>query len=99
MPYNSALNFQGAANCTSANVIGTQVYLGTAFSDPAAAATFNSTSGFTITLQNCLNNSETINDSLTCNGSGNGISSDPVNNPEVQVSGSVYPSQEGMPQD
>jgi len=46
---------------------------------------------FSITITNCLN------DSLaSCNGSGPGISSDPANNPEVQVSGSVSPPQESI---
>ncbi len=46
---------------------------------------------FSITIENCLDNS-----AATCNQGGNGISGDPANNPEAQLSGSVTPPQEGM---
>ena len=97
--YTNTKSNRGAAGPCGAG----SLYLGTAYGTAIIGAfannvSFNATSGFSITIQNCLNNSETINSLPTCNGSGNGKSSDPVNNPEAQVSGSVFPSQEGMQQ-
>jgi hypothetical protein len=71
----------------------TPQFLGTAYSFKPS---FTSTSGFSITIQNCLNDSEPA--PRACNGGGDGISGDPVNNPEVTVSGTVFPSQEGIQQ-
>jgi len=98
MPYtlNPSTNNRGAL---TANCSGTGSFLGTAYNvtnpvngliGPYYSPSTNPTIGFSITIQNCLNDSAS-----TCNAGGNGISSDPVNNPEVQVSGSVVPSQEG----
>ena len=107
MAYNSnTLSTRGAGSCTSNN---SPLYLGTAFTNPFSTiaptyskipATFTSTSGLSITIQNCLNNSALKNAVLSCNGTNTnpGTSSDPVNNPEVQLSGNVFPSQEGMAQ-
>ncbi len=75
-------------------------FLGTANSITQTAGTtlpsspYFNTSGpllFSINILNCLNNSAS-----SCNGSGMGVSSDPTGNPEVQLSGSVIPSQESM---
>lgn len=86
MAYNdSGAGTRGAASC---NGVGNTLYLGTAYSSPAASATFNSATGFSITLQNCLNNSAS-----SCLGSS---STDPANNPQVQLSGSVIPAQESF---
>jgi len=79
----------GAGPCNgNVNISAGPVYLGTAFADPAV--TFSSQYLFSIKIQNCLNNA---NPPGTCSLSG--TSTDPANNPEVQVSGSVYPSQVG----
>jgi prepilin-type N-terminal cleavage/methylation domain-containing protein len=65
-------------------------FLGTAYSiSHPSAPLFNSTTGFSITIQNCLN------DSLaTC--SSTGTSTDLANNPEVQLTGSVFPPQQSF---
>ena len=74
---------------------GTTQYLGTAYSITNlngvnnSPPTFNSTNGFSITIQNCLNNAAAA--PAAC--SATGTSGDPVNNPEVQLSGSVFPPQ------
>jgi len=94
-------NPRGATRCPSAPVAnlipnpatGANItILGTANTGFAALPpTFTSSASqllFSITLQNCLNNS-----AASCNGGGAGISSDPANNPEVVVSGSITPSQ------
>lgn len=106
LPYASTATsgqLRGAANCNFANADGFTVTagptnLGTSNNDFMTNATFNtngtnvgSTMLFTLTLQNCLNNA-----AASCNGGGAGISSDPVNNPEVSLTGSVTPTQEGM---
>jgi prepilin-type N-terminal cleavage/methylation domain-containing protein len=81
-------SYRGAAPCTSGSSNFT--YLGTAYSMTSPTATYSASTGFSITLQNCLN------DSLaSCNGSGVGVSSDPADNPEVSISGSVFPQQQG----
>jgi hypothetical protein len=90
---------RGAASCN----VNSAFYLGTAFTNPfsTTSASFSPTTGvFSVTLQNCLNNSALYNSALSCNGAGAnpGTSSDPVNNPEVQLSGSVTPSQVGLQQ-
>jgi len=86
MPYYSlSTPSQGAVSCTG---VANSEYLGTAASNPVTSAAFNSTSGFSITINNCLNNSAS-----TCSG---GNSTDQANNPSVQLSGSIFPSQEGM---
>jgi prepilin-type N-terminal cleavage/methylation domain-containing protein len=82
-------SFRGAAApCTAASA--NYTFLGTAFSiSNPAAPTYTATNGFSITIQNCYN------DSLgSC--SATGTSTDPANNPEIQLSGSVTPPQEGM---
>lgn len=72
---------RGAGDCPAGST-----FLGTAFS--VAPAFVPATGNFSITIQNCLN------DSLaTC--SATGTSTDPANNQEVQLSGSVIPPQEG----
>lgn len=90
MPYNDSASYRGAASCKSAQVTVGPAYLGTAYSiiNPNPPS-FNSTTGFSITIQNCLNNALT-----TCDPSG--ISRNPGSNPEVQLSGSVIPSQESF---
>ena len=70
-------------------------FLGTAFINPVSSITFNSTSGFSITLLNCLNNAALAPAACSVSGPPSG---DPVNNPEIMLSGSVFPSQEGMQQ-
>jgi hypothetical protein len=50
---------------------------------------------FTITLNNCLNNAATGSESCTSAAS----SEDQVNNPEVELTGSVVPTQEGVLQE
>ena len=95
MPYADQPPYRGASNCngSGADFAGPQ-YLGTAFSNPAV--TFSATAGgqmaFSITIQNCLTNaaSSCFNSDPT--------KLDPANNPEVTISGSVFPSQEGMQQ-
>jgi len=102
---------RGATSCTAAIAAGTvipnpttgsnQTFLGSANTGFANLPPTFTSDGvqllFTITLQNCLNNS-----AASCNGNGAnpgstpGVSSDPVNNPEVVVSGSASPSQESM---
>jgi len=103
MPYNSSsLPYRGASSCNAAsnpNISVQPVYLGTAFTNPTA--TFSSAAGgqmvFSLTIQNCLNDTP-VAAGGTCNPSLPGGSSNPASNPGVQVSGSVYPSQEGMQQ-
>jgi prepilin-type N-terminal cleavage/methylation domain-containing protein len=86
-----AAGFRGASGaCTTA-----AQFLGSAFSitNPTAPVFTDSVATnqlqFSITIQNCLNNSL-----ATC--SATGTSTDPANNPEIQLTGSVTPSQEGM---
>ncbi len=95
-PYSTTAPNRGAGRCDTSAA--GQVYLGTAFAtgvltNPVTSISFNSTTGFSITLKNCFDNSAS-----SCDGSGDGISSDPVHNPEVKLSGSVFPAQEGMTQ-
>jgi hypothetical protein len=73
-----------SAVCTTASQ-----FLGSAYSIgvPSFAPSSNLLL-FSIKVTNCLNNTL-----ATCQA--NGTSSDPANNPEVQVSGSVFPLQEG----
>jgi len=92
--YTPGANPRGAASCaTSANIIpgSGPTFLGTAYSmTPQFSATGQLL--FSMTIQNCLNNS-----AQSCNaGATPGTSSDPANNPEVQLSGSVIPTQESM---
>jgi len=89
MPYIDSASNRGAANCLSGTETVGPFYLGTAYSIVTPVPTFTSTTGFSITIQNCLNNSL-----ASCNSSG--TSTDPANNPEVQVSGSVIPFQESF---
>jgi hypothetical protein len=91
--YDHSLSYRGANNCSGSS---NPMYLGTAFN---ISPSFSPTTGvFSVTLQNCLNDSETQNSLLTCNGGGSGISSDLTNNPESSLSGSVTPSQVGLQQ-
>ena len=92
--YTPGNNPRGATSCAaSTNLLSAVTFLGTANS---MAMVFTKTTPlFSITLQNCLNNTGTT----TCNGNGAfpgttpGISSDPANNPEVSITGSVIPTQ------
>lgn len=75
----------------------TGTFLGTAITNPFktglnAVISFNATSGLTITIQNCLDNtaSSCFNSDPT--------KQDPVNNPQVTLTGSVFPSQSGVQQ-
>ena len=79
-PYRGA-----AAPCTSSSA--NYTFLGTAYSAPTIAFV-GSTGSFTVTLTNCLSNA-----AGSC--SSTGTSTDQINNPEVQISGSVFPGQEG----
>jgi prepilin-type N-terminal cleavage/methylation domain-containing protein len=84
-----AINPRGASKCsTSGSLIAGQpiTFLGTAFSITNPAPSFDSTKGFSITIQNCLDNT-----AGTC--SNTGTSTDPSTNPEVQISGSIFPPQ------
>jgi prepilin-type N-terminal cleavage/methylation domain-containing protein len=95
---NDAAGYRGASGaCATA-----AQFLGSAFSItnlPVGSTLpqspyFSPSSGimtFSIVIENCLDDS-----AATCNSGGNGVSGDPANNPEVQLSGSVTPSQEGM---
>jgi len=77
---------RGAASCSSSPAPSQgPLYLGTASGNPFSLATtsFNSTSGFSMTIQNCLDNSQASGNCGT------------PNNPSVQLSGSVFPSQVG----
>lgn len=67
-----------AANCCAV----TNSFIGTAYS---VSTSFNPTNGFSVTIQNCLNDYASTCFSAT---------PDPVNNPQVTVSGSVFPLQE-----
>jgi len=93
--YDSTINpSRGAGACntsTPSGPISSALYLGTAQSNPfstssALPASFSSTSGFSITLYNCLDNTLT---SGACGSS---------NNPTATLSGSVFPSQVGVQQ-
>ena len=86
---------RGATSCANAIAGGTaiayngnnQTFLGTAFSSFAGIPpTYSATNGFSITIQNCLNDA-----AASCNATG--TSTDPANNPEVQVTGNVFPPQ------
>ena len=88
---------RGASSCGAAATAHTLIagsnitFLGTAFSiselnSVATPPTFDTTGGFSITIQNCLD------DSLaSCNISG--TSTALATNPEVQLSGSIFPPQ------
>jgi hypothetical protein len=109
MPYVSSAitgDLRQAFNCEFApvpipiNGVRGPIVLGTSNTDFANNATFiaNGTQLlFSLTIQNCLNNT-----ALSCNGNGlipgltPGHSSDEANNPEAKVSGSVVPAQESM---
>ncbi len=87
-PYNSSVTPGfGATNCSGA-VAPPALYLGTASNMPSIA--FNPTAGFSITIQNCLNNA-----APSCNFL-DPTKQDPANNPQVSVSGTTFPSQEGF---
>jgi len=94
MAYNdNGAGTRGAASCHG---VANALYLGTAYSisnlsGASSPPSFTSTTGFSMTIQNCLNNA---NPPGTCKSTG--TSTDPANNPEVQVSGSVIPSQESF---
>ena len=89
MPYLPTMApYRGAASCTH---VANAQYLGTAFSNPTVTfGVDGSNSGnqllFTVSLQNCLDNS-----AASCQ-----AGTDQANNPEIQVSGSAFPTQEGM---
>ena len=106
MPYRSDLPSSafGAADCDTGPVASGAgpLYLGSAdqisSSSNPSAPSFTSSGNqmlFSITITNCLDNSVATG---TCNSGGAGVSGDPVNNPEVQLSGSISPPQEGMQQ-
>ena len=104
---NVNVNPRGASSCPTAVTNNTIIpagasptFLGSAYSitNPAGSTLLQTpvfvTSGpllFSINILNCLNDSAT-----SCNHGVNGTSSDPVNNPEVAITGSVTPSQESM---
>ncbi len=79
-------SFRGAYPCALVNGPNVIRSAGTAYANPVV--NFSATTGFSITIQNCLNNTAS-----SCKSTG--TSTDPINNPEVQVSGSVFPPQEG----
>jgi hypothetical protein len=83
--YNLTTVTRGATAAAAAACLGSGTFLGTAYS---ATTTFSSTTNgpFAITLQNCLN------DSATSCFNANSALQDPVNNPQVTLSGTVYPS-------
>ena len=87
--YDYTKAYQGAGKCTGA----TSTYLGTAASNPVLSINFSTTTatGFNITINNCLNNS-----AGSCFAQSAPV--DPVNNPQVSLSGNVFPAQEGMNQ-
>jgi hypothetical protein len=87
MTYNTASSHRGAGSCigSSSNF----QFLGTAYSMTNPSPAFTSASGFSITIQNCLNDS-----AASCYNA-NPALQDPINNPQVQVSGSVFPPQQG----
>jgi hypothetical protein len=88
--YSAGGDPRGAASCTaSPNITSGPTFLGTAYSITNPSSSLNSTTGFSITIQNCLNDS-----ALGCNSSG--ISTLPANNPEVQITGTVFPPQESF---
>ena len=87
---------RGAKTCAASG--NTTTFLGSA--DGITPAFTNASAGqltFSITINNCLNDTTAAG---TCNGNGQspgstpGVSSDPVNNPEVSLSGSIIPTQE-----
>jgi prepilin-type N-terminal cleavage/methylation domain-containing protein len=90
VPYNllDSLGHRGlaaAATCT-------REFVGSAYNIDSPAPPTYSSGVFSITIQNCLNNG-----APTCNaGTTAGTSSDPVNNPEVQLTGSVQTPLEGV---
>ena len=91
MAFTQSPPYYGASNCSAenaANITAGPVYLGTAFTAPNVTYP-TASNGFSITVQNCLNNSAT--GTATCGN--NGVSGDMVNNPEVQISGNVTPDQ------
>ena len=91
-PYNTSSSHFGAASCPN-----TAQFLGTAYSISylngiSTPPAFNSTTGFSITIQNCLNDAATGTEACAKTGTSN----DMANNPEVQVAGSVFPPQESF---
>jgi prepilin-type N-terminal cleavage/methylation domain-containing protein len=95
--YNAGITLtllRGASKCsTSATLIAGHpiTFLGRAFSitrlnGVLSTPSFDGTTGFSITIQNCLDNT-----AVTCLNTG--TSTDPVINPEVQISGSIFPPQ------
>jgi hypothetical protein len=78
MPY--TLGTDANRGATGVNCAGGGSFVGTAYNVtfPVVA------NGFSITIQNCLNDS-----AASCYGA----TPDPVNNPEVQLNGSVVPAQ------
>lgn len=91
VPATGANSYRGATSCTTNN----STYLGNSFTLPAA--TFSTAAGgsmaFKVTIQNCINDNASPQ---TCSSSGTSL--DPVNNPEIVKTGTVYPMQEGMQQ-
>jgi len=93
--YNPVGDPRGASSCTAAIAAGNVVPIGvnnTTFlgSVNSIVSTYTTTPQvlFTVTLQNCLNNT-----AGTCNNPNPGVSSDPVNNPEVKITGTAFPTQ------
>ena len=87
--YNTTQVTRGANSCVAASPNFT--FLGSAFSWAPSfvdSQTLNELQ-FSITLQNCLDDTAT-----SCQAGG--TSTDPVNNPEVQLSASITPPQEGI---
>ncbi|MDE2008954.1 MAG: type II secretion system protein [Candidatus Omnitrophica bacterium] len=109
--YTAGADPRGASSCSTAggNLLpdpttgNTITFLGTAYSITSTAGTSLASSPsfiangsqllFSINILNCLDNSDATN----CGqGSTAAVSKDPVDNPEVQVSGSVVPQQASM---
>jgi len=105
MPYNVGALARGAQSCTTGTNLTTgPTFLGTAYSisnyngnsSPPSFYINGTNSGgppmvFTITIQNCLDDTSSTG---TCSPTGN--STDPANNPEVQLTESAFPLEEGM---
>ena len=87
-PYNSNDStpgeIRGAKNCNTSH---NPKFLGMAYAF-IGGVKYDPKKGFSLTLQNCLNNSLP---SCPAN-------SDPVNNPQVTLSGNVYPAQQSAQQ-
>ncbi len=94
VPYNlndPSGNRGAAGTCSSPELVAGTAYSISNPSPPSFVANpLTNQLQFTITIQNCLND---LNPPGTCSPSGTSI--DPVNNPEVTVTGSVSPQQEG----